>query len=416
METARTRRFQRLPKQTIPDPPAPVKSSVRRIVVGRGAPPIRFLKAGSTGADSDSWEIPDSDERGASMNGHVTIRRQPGERPSRRRFLGAATAGLAVLLARGLGRTSSARADDGDPVKLGQDNIANGTTQISSSAQNGFVGYSQAAGRIGVWGQDGSVASGGVGVKGTSIFGDGVLGMTSATSGAGVLGEHTGNGPGVRGSTSSATSSGVLGQNTGAGTGVRGTAGDAASSGVLGDNTAGGYGVSGTTDSATKAAVWGNNEGAGPGVQGDADSATNAGVSGKNVGGGDGVMGISSGGSTGSGVHGENSSNGNGITGVASGNGAGVLAEHAEGGTALRVLGKALFSRSGIATIPGNQASVTISGVDLTGASGILATLQKLRPGRYVIAVVPDLGANTFTIHLNNAINNDTKVAWFVFG
>lgn len=350
------------------------------------------------------------------MKSDATIQRQPGEKPSRRRFLGAATAGLAVLIARGLGRTSPARADDGDPVKLGQDNIANGTTQISSSAQNGLVGYAQAAGRIGVWGQDGSVATGGAGVKGTSAFGDGVQGSTSATSGTGVLGEHTGNGPGVLGSTSSATSSGVLGQNTGLGDGVRGTAGDAASSGVLGENTAGGYGVTGTTDSATNPAVWGNNEGAGPGVEGDADSATNAGVSGNNVGGGDGVRGTSSGGSTGSGVHGESASNGNGVTGVASGNGAGVLAEHADGETALEVVGKALFSRSGIATIPGNQASVTISGVDLTGSSGILATLQKLRPGRYVIAVVPDLGANTFTIHLNNAVNNDTKVSWFVFG
>jgi hypothetical protein len=80
--------------------------------------------------------------------------------------------------------------------------------------------------------------------------------------------------------------------------------------------------------------------------------------------------------------------------------------------TALRVNGKAVFSRSGRLTITAGHSSIakTLSGVSTS--SLVLATLQSLRSGVYVAAVVPTTGK--FTIYLNKAVASSTYVAYFV--
>ena len=94
-----------------------------------------------------------------------------------------------------------------------------------------------------------------------------------------------------------------------------------------------------------------------------------------------------------------------------SASGVGVEADSATG-AALKVQGKAVFSRSGIVTVPAgkNFRTVTLAGV--TAASMILATSQQTRAA-YVKAAVP--GSGSFTIRLTgNAPTGGLKVAYFV--
>jgi hypothetical protein len=339
-----------------------------------------------------------------------------GPSPSRRAVLAGLAGGIAALGARAFGRIPSAHADDGDPTLLGQDNIADTTTQISCSSEHGLVGYAQGAGFSGLWGQDASVVSGGSGVKGTSNLGDGVKGVSSAAGANGVFGENTGAGHGVRGKSGGAAASGVLGENTGTGHGVRGTAGNAGASGIRGENTGGGYGVSGTTAALDRAALFGENTGGGAGVHGISEGLGEAGVIGENTGGGYGLRGVTAG-TDAIGVLGESTSKGVGIRGVAGENGIGVSAENTGDGDALKVIGKVAFSRSGGLQIPAGSKSVTVSGVGpISTSSLIFATLQKLKDGRHVEAAVPNGPADSFTIHLNEVVNQNTKVAWFIIG
>jgi hypothetical protein len=69
----------------------------------------------------------------------------------------------------------------------------------------------------------------------------------------------------------------------------------------------------------------------------------------------------------------------------------GVLAENTAGGTAFKATGPASFSRSGVLTIPAGSSAVTKTGVTLTTASLVLATLQQNRPGVFVQAAVPNV-------------------------
>jgi hypothetical protein len=143
------------------------------------------------------------------------------------------------------------------------------------------------------------------------------------------------------------------------------------------------------------------------GMQGVAGSATNSdGVHGIADGSGTGVVGIGGGPAI---------TLGNGVRGVTSGTtGAGVIAEHINGGAGLRVLGAAEFSRSGTLTIKAGAATATMTGVPLTSASLILATLQQKVPGVYVQSAVPDVSKSSFTIHLSKATPAVTTVAWFI--
>jgi hypothetical protein len=114
---------------------------------------------------------------------------------------------------------------------------------------------------------------------------------------------------------------------------------------------------------------------------------------------------------------------GRGVAGF-SHNGWGVYA--VSGGQALRVDGRATFSRSGEVTITSPDSRATVSGVPLSTSSSfperpslILATCQSEVPGVWVAAVVPDPPNSSFEIVLNRAPGSAAKpasviVAWFV--
>jgi hypothetical protein len=69
---------------------------------------------------------------------------------------------------------------------------------------------------------------------------------------------------------------------------------------------------------------------------------------------------------------------------TASASGSGVFAENTGGGTALKVTGKTAFSRSGVLTLASSAASITKTGVPLTSASYVLATLQTNTAGLFI--------------------------------
>jgi hypothetical protein len=103
---------------------------------------------------------------------------------------------------------------------------------------------------------------------------------------------------------------------------------------------------------------------------------------------------------------------GSGVHGFAS-SGTGVHAQTLSG-TALRVTGRATFSRSGRLTLAAGQSSVAKTGILLTSASLVLAVLQTNRTGIFVRAVVPSPSTRSFTVYLNAAVPASTNVAWFV--
>jgi hypothetical protein len=91
-----------------------------------------------------------------------------------------------------------------------------------------------------------------------------------------------------------------------------------------------------------------------------------------------------------------------------------VLAENTAGGVAFKATGPARFSRSGVFTVSAGKSTVTKTGVALTWASLVLATLQQDRSGVWVRSAVPNITASSFTIHLSKVVSSGTKVAWFI--
>ncbi|GBC79420.1 hypothetical protein HRbin09_00639 [bacterium HR09] len=186
-------------------------------------------------------------------------------------------------------------------------NSGTGTAIYGKSTQNdGVRGEASVVGKSGVYGYN---AAAGYGVKGTSISGHGVAGVSGGNTMSGVYGEQTNSGGyAVFGSNTGSGNWGYLGGNEGAkGVGANNKTGVLGSStsgygvegssssgrGVFGHST-GAEGVYGQTSAANKAGVYGNNDSAnGYGVRGDSAS-------------GDGVYGSSSGGNR-SGVYGQNS-------------------------------------------------------------------------------------------------------------
>ena len=139
---------------------------------------------------------------------------------------------------------------------------------------------------------------------------------------------------------------------------------------------------------------------------------TMTGVDGVSTGAGDGVDGQANN-SCCSAVYGLNDGTGNGVAGRAD-TGTGVLAASTNG-TALKVSGKARFSRSGVVTITAGTDSVSVSLAKVTASSMILATAQQ-SSGVSVQAAVPAVPANgKFTIYLTgNAPAGGLSVAYFV--
>ena len=201
----------------------------------------------------------------------------------------------------------------GGPGVLGQSNTGAGLRGESLGEGGGTVhGIPQPWSPPG----DGVYGRGTPGVHGVSAFaaGDGVFGEggpgvhgRAGIADSGVWGEHpglpgqAGVGVGVKGT--SVSGDGIYG--TGAHNGVHGQTASSGDSGVWGDNTGGGYGVSGSTNSAYQpgasgtAGVWGSNSGSGIGVKGTSTngdavvglstSTTHAGVSAVNDSGGFGL-------------------------------------------------------------------------------------------------------------------------------
>jgi hypothetical protein len=76
--------------------------------------------------------------------------------------------------------------------------------------------------------------------------------------------------------------------------------------------------------------------------------------------------------------------------------------------------GTTTFSRSGLLTVAAGKSSGTVTGVALTAASLVLATLQQNLSGVYVRSAVPNVAGSSFTINLSKAPSASAKVAWFV--
>jgi hypothetical protein len=212
---------------------------------------------------------------------------------------------------------------------------------------------------------------------GSGVWGDG------GTNGTGVTGNGAGNGVGV------------IGHGGTYGGGVIGYGGSG------GSGTTGVYGAGGA---ASGTGVEGTGSGSGAGVIGNGGSSDGTGVTGNGYGNGTGVVGASH---SGWGVFGY-SFGGAGTAGV------GVRAENESDGNALEVEGKAAFSRSGLLTVPAGSAKATQTGVALTSASLMLATLQRHQSGLYVLAAVPNVSGSSFTVYLSQNVSASTSVAWFI--
>lgn len=202
----------------------------------------------------------------------------------------------------------------------------------------------------------GHAAGDGNGVEGTSVTGHGARGISSDTSDPAT---NTGN-------------AGVVG--------VAGSIGDIPANIAL-------TGVFGHSDPSPAAGF------AGAGVWGDSDDLGVIGTGGAGVL-GDGFFGV--------------------IGAAASAAGVGVLATvDVTGARALRVEGRAEFTRSGRATIPAGQSKRTVALGGCTSSTLVLAVLSANRSGRYVRAVVP--GSGSFTIYLNSTVSSATGVTWIAF-
>jgi hypothetical protein len=114
---------------------------------------------------------------------------------------------------------------------------------------------------------------------------------------------------------------------------------------------------------------------------------------------------------SGVGVYGTSNTNtGIGVWGIAY---IGVLAQGLTAG--LKVIGPALFSRSGSVSIAAGAKTAIVTGVSLKAASLVLATVQS-SIGVWVAAVVPNEPGHSFQVVLNKAVpaTKSAKVAWFV--
>ncbi|MFL5796886.1 MAG: hypothetical protein ACJ77A_02995 [Actinomycetota bacterium] len=271
----------------------------------------------------------------------------------------------------GFAWTPRAMAVQGTAVIAGQDNTQTSETRLYNTNVFTAQTCSSAAGA----GVGGLLACGSIGVTARGIN-YGVAGYADSSNGlAGVVGQ----GPtGVVGLTySPSVGSGVTGQGgavgvsgNGALTGVSGTGGN----GVYGEGTENGVQAKGGTFGVFA-------EGDDYGVYARAPN---------------------------HGVYGQ----------ATSSTGAGVEAAGTNGATALRVTGKAQFSRSGLATVAGTNAapksSVVISKVSLSGKSLVLATPQKSVAGVFVQGAIPSVSARTVIIQLNKAVTVGYPVAWFI--
>lgn len=243
---------------------------------------------------------------------------------------------------------------------------------------------------IGVLGQSGS----GPGVEGRSTTGPGLrgvspeLGVFGGSPKVGVLGQAKLPPP----SPDLSDGTGVLGQSKG-GAGVRG-------------QSSSGPGLDGFSDSAP--GVRGAS-GSGPGVLGVAN-ATNPGVVGSSTTPLAGVNGHTT--SGGPAVHGIAQGPGRGVLGTAlQAGGTGVVAENPAGGLALDVLGKARFATAGLAVIPANATSVSVTApVDPATSLALVTPLADTQRR----ALFVTMSAGSFSINVDDKNHPAIPVAWLI--
>jgi hypothetical protein len=82
---------------------------------------------------------------------------------------------------------------------------------------------------------------------------------------------------------------------------------------------------------------------------------------------------------------------------------------------ALKIGGKAQFSRSGVVTIAKNKRSVKLPATAITAASFAVATVQQYRTNLYVQCVVRNAAGTAFYAYLNRPATAATKIGWIVF-
>jgi hypothetical protein len=267
-------------------------------------------------------------------------------------------------------KAGPASADNGNPVLLGAANTATGQTVITETVSGGTAFHAVCSDGVGLSG------FGAAGVLGTGT--EGLYGDT--TAGRGTPLGNTANGiHGVCDVSGSAVWGESVDVGSGAGNGVYGSTNSSGASGVYGHNAGTGYGVAGRAESGT-------------GTLGDSTNGVGVAAS---------------------------SQQGTGLSATTAFGTAGSFIETA-GGTAVSVVGPAVFNRSGLVTInaPAKSVSVAVPG-GLAARSLVLALVQNAVPGVSVANAIPNTSTGKVTINLNKvppSTSPSAKVAWFVLG
>ena len=205
------------------------------------------------------------------------------------------------------------------------------------------------------------------------------------------------NGIGLRG-TNDLSGAGVVGDSNGS-QGVVGRTGDPNTYPGIAGLTAGVHGFSGVAGM--------------PGVFGDGDIGVEAGGSlGVFSVGAPAIIGIGDGlgppGQFGTGVYGYSGA----ISPPAPPDNVGVYARGDGTAVALKVQGKATFSRSGRSYVTAAHSTRVVTLAGVTTSSLVIVTLQTYRSGVYVAAAVP--AAGKFTVYLSKAVTATTYFAYFI--
>jgi hypothetical protein len=111
------------------------------------------------------------------------------------------------------------------------------------------------------------------------------------------------------------------------------------------------------------------------------------------------------------GVFGRGADNSQGVLG---GPVAGVQAYQGGAPLALSVIGKAFFSRSGVATIAKGKRWVKVGLTDITPLSFAIAALQQYRANLWVQSITVSASSQAIYIYVSRSAPADTRVAWMV--
>ena len=297
---------------------------------------------------------------------------------SRRAVLGAALGGAAAVAAQSLASPLSAAAASGDPALIGAANTGDATTSFENTdaAETSLAAVHSGAG---------------TGLQATSVTGPAIMAIsTDATPSD----PNTGPDPSHR-------------------NGIYAAVGDTSGASTVTDEA----GVYGFADVSTNSAGVVGESFQGVGLIGFGDTGVVA------FGPTQGMLSIGSWGTYGTGdvgIVGDVNATGVGVYGFAGSTaipnpptGIGVYARAGSNSQlALRVQGRAKFSRSGRVSVSGSTKTVTLSGVS-AASTFIVATCQEDAAGVYVRSVVPANGS--FKIHLSKKPSKAVTVGWIAF-